>query len=372
MSPHIHHLRGCAPAPLAHYLKALGILRLVAEQADPTARLWWQDEHACLATTLDAEALNAFFCDAYRPTPMVAPWNGGSGFYPKDNRTGLDAIVAHTHPRFAEFRAALLAARALVGTREESPKDDDKAHLIAACRAAWRGGLGRWLATAIVIDHDLSPRYPALLGTGGNDGRLNFTNNFMQRLTELIAADGTALPVARGLAGAALFGGPARGLTAGKAISQFLPGGAGGANSTVGFNADSLLNPWDFILMLEGAVLWAAAAARRLGSSGASMITAPFALRAQSAGHGTAAGSEDAPRGEQWMPLWSQAAGLDEVAAFLAEGRLSTVHGPAQRPLDAARAIARLGTARGIDAFQRFGYFARNGQANLAIPLGRW
>lgn len=36
---HIHKLDGCAPTPLAHYLKALGILRLVAEQADPNARM---------------------------------------------------------------------------------------------------------------------------------------------------------------------------------------------------------------------------------------------------------------------------------------------------------------------------------------------
>ena len=81
MTMHVHHLRGCAPAPLAHYLKAIGILRLVAEQADSSARLWWQDEHACLATTLDETALLAFFSETYRPTPMIAPWNAGSGFY---------------------------------------------------------------------------------------------------------------------------------------------------------------------------------------------------------------------------------------------------------------------------------------------------
>jgi len=43
----------------------------------------------------------------------------------------------------------------------------------------------------------------------------------------------------------------------------------------------------------------------------------------------------------------------------------------AHRPLDAARAIATLGTARGISAFERYGYLERNGQSNLAIPLGR-
>jgi CRISPR-associated protein Csx17 len=32
-----HVLGGCRPVPLASYLKALGVLRLVSEQADPNA-----------------------------------------------------------------------------------------------------------------------------------------------------------------------------------------------------------------------------------------------------------------------------------------------------------------------------------------------
>jgi hypothetical protein len=35
-------LHGCTPEPLMSYLKALGILRLVAEQADPEARGAWR------------------------------------------------------------------------------------------------------------------------------------------------------------------------------------------------------------------------------------------------------------------------------------------------------------------------------------------
>ena len=52
MSLHVHHLNGCAPVPLAGYLKALGILRLVSEQRDGNARGWWQHEHFCLMTSL--------------------------------------------------------------------------------------------------------------------------------------------------------------------------------------------------------------------------------------------------------------------------------------------------------------------------------
>ena len=34
-------LKGCTPEPLMNYLKALGILRLVAEQRDPNAQGCW-------------------------------------------------------------------------------------------------------------------------------------------------------------------------------------------------------------------------------------------------------------------------------------------------------------------------------------------
>ena len=73
MTTHLHVLKGCAPTPLANYLKALGILRLVGEQADPQARGWWEGERFCLLTTLSKEELERFFLEDYAPTPLVAP-----------------------------------------------------------------------------------------------------------------------------------------------------------------------------------------------------------------------------------------------------------------------------------------------------------
>jgi len=66
-----------------------------------------------------------------------------------------------------------------------------------------------------------------------------------------------------------------------------------------------------------------------------------------------------------------------EISRLFGEGRAQTgrgtrAPGSAQRPLDFARSVARLGTSRGVAAFQRFGFLERNGQANLAVPLGRW
>ncbi len=374
MSLHLHVLAGCAPSPLAHYLKALGVLRLVAAQADRTARGFWRDDVFHLATRLGEEELLDFFLHRYAPTPLVAPWNGGSGFYPKDNKDGIDAIASGSAPRMEPYRHAIARARQAVSQRTESPKQEEKLTLIRELRARWSGGELEWLDAALVLaGGDDGIDYPALLGTGGNDGRLDFTNNQMQRLVELIDPEtGRARPHAEPLLAQAIFDRQTPGLQQDKAIGQFLPGGAGGANSTAGFEGKSLLNPWDFILSLEGALVLRVAAVRRLDGHGLPQASAPFAVRGRASGYASAASADESSRGEQWMPLWSGPATLPEVEALFAEGRLQSGTHRAQTALGAALAVARLGAARGISAFERYGYIERNGQANLAVPLGRW
>lgn len=373
MKIHVHDLKGCSPTPLAHYLKALGILRLVAEQKDPTARGWWRDEAFHLATVLDGEELRRFFLEEYRPTPIIAPWNGGSGFYPKDNKSGIEAISRSLADRFAPFREAIEWGRSAIAGLEESPKGDSKSKLLRACRQGWRGPSLEWFEASVVLDGSGEPAYPALLGTGGNDGRLDFTNNFMQRLAGLFDLEDPAAiarPAAVRLLSIALYGEPGQGLEK-YAVGQFLPGNAGGANSTVGFTGDSVLNSWDFILMLEGACIFASSVARRMNAAGLPQAAAPFAVRSSAVGYGSAADGEK-DRGEQWFPLWERPATLEELRTLIAEGRSQIGRKSAGRPVDFGRAVARLGVARGVSAFQRYGYIERNGQANLAVPLGRW
>ena len=72
-------LPGCAPEPLMAYLKAIGVLRLVAEQQDPAARGSWGPSGFILTSSLNDQNLLAFFLQAYAPTPIVAPW-GSSGW----------------------------------------------------------------------------------------------------------------------------------------------------------------------------------------------------------------------------------------------------------------------------------------------------
>lgn len=371
---HIHDLNGCAPDPLAHYLKALGILRLVAEQADPLARGWWEGDRYRIATTLSREELEAFFLHRYEPTPMVAPWNGGTGFYPKDKKAkvAIQGLVANTSVRFGPYKRAIKAAQDLVGTRKEVPEKKEKEVFLSQCKFMWRGGHRDAMDAAVVLDSKNKPAYPALLGSGFNDGRLDFTSNFMGRLLRLFPANGVPSPIATSLLGDALWRHSSLGMMAKGAIGQFLPGGAGGANSSNAPDGEAISNPWDFILMLEGAMLFTAHATRRMGATQSNRAAAPFAVGAQGAGYASSADTDESARGEQWMPLWSQPMKLAELKHLLGEGRAQLGAKAVKEPLDLARAVAQLGTTRGIVAFQRYGYIERNGQANLAVPLGRF
>jgi CRISPR-associated protein Csx17 len=410
MTLHQHHLAGCSPSPLAGYLKALGVLRLLAEQADPEVRGAWRDEAFVLWTRLDADALHRFFLHAYAPTALVSPWNKGSGFM-GDADAALRALEGSVARRFAPFREGIAAGRAvndaigeadaaireikaepkrLAGTRERDAlrasegyknrlADAErrfkrlKADVIPACRRAWRGSHLDWYECAVVLTGDGDPKYPSLLGTGGNDGRFDMTNNAMQRLGDLFeleSPEGGPRPDAESALAEALWGAPARDRVD-SAIGQFLPGAAGGFNSTAGPSGDATVNRWDFVLALEGAVAFRAGAARRLGAEGPVLGSAPFAVYSHAAGYGSAGPVDEGGRGEQWMPLWERPASWVELRQLLAEGRAQLGRARTTRPLDLMRAVTRLGVARGVTAFVRYGYMERNGQSNFSVPLGR-
>lgn len=362
-----HVLHGCAPVPLGSYLKALGVFRLVAEQADPDARGFWRDGRFVLKTRLKDDELVQFFAEDYQPTPVVTPWNGGSGFWLKDNTEGIAAIEASNVARLQCYRAAIRSCRTIIATSgyAEPPKEDGKGVLLFDLRATLSDEACRWLDGAVALSAD-GPRYPPILGTGGNDGRLDFSNNFMRHLVRVIASDSANCDLLR----AALLGMPAPSLDKG-AVGQFSPGTAGGANATTGFDAQSWVNPWDFVLTIEGALMFAAAVARRHAWDRVSGLSFPFTTRVVGVGCGGTAPTDEADaRAEFWAPLWTRAVALNELRALMSEGRAVLESGEGVRDgLEFARAAARLGTARGIASFQRHGFLMRAGKAYLATPL---
>ena len=374
-------LVGCSPTPLASYLKALGVLRLIASPtssvsgsaADSEVRGFWENERFHLHTSLDREVLTQFFLEDYVPSPIIAPWNGGSGFYPGDNKKGIEPLAgSKVAPRFLAIADAIKAAFQEIQKQglKNRPEGPNKTRFVAGLRGCLPDAALDWLDSALALSGDRL-NFPQLLGTGGNDGRLDFTNNFMQRLASTFdVATGKPKEDSERLLRTSLFAAGTWGFH-NVAIGQFAPGAAGGPNASTGYEAGSNVNPWDFVLALEGAIMFAGAATRRHQGSPELGASFPFTVRPTGAGWGGISDSdEENARAEFWAPLWDQPAGHRELEGLLKEGRAVLNGKTARDGLDFARAAASLGTSRGVSGFARYGFVMRSGKAYLAAPLG--
>ena len=366
-------LRGCTTRPLGSYLKSLGVLRLVSEQVDPEARAFWDGDTLQLQIRLSEDDLVDFFLRTWSPTPIVAPWNGGSGFYDKDRKIGVDAIAGSTDPRFEEYRAAIKLLRELPeirrGKAEKSQEEVRRSAILRYCRNHLPDRAVEWLDAAVGVESDGSRAFAPVLGTGGNEGRLDYTNNFMERVAGLlIAPDKKTDP--RGLLGNALFAEPTDALQAG-AAGQYDPGRAGGANQGQGIETLAPTNPWDFVFALEGAVAWASGLYRRHGVSFRSFLCSPFTVAASKVGYGSASSDDDA-RAEIWVPVWRRPARYAEIKVLLREGRATVDGRPATNGLQFAEAATSLGIDRGISSFVRYNLLKRRGDSYVALPAGEF
>lgn len=371
-------LGGCAAEPLGSYLKALAVLRLVTEQADPAARGWWDSACFCLETELDEEGLADFLLLRYAPTPILSPWNGGSGFYPKDRKVGIEAITNSDNERFAVYRQAIGEAQKIVaaaGLEKGGSKAEEEVRRMAIqldCRNRLPDGCVEWLDAAVGISAEGKRVFAPILGTGGNEGRLDYTNNFMEYLAKLLITPDTKAPV-EPLLRNALFGSATGGFEP-SAVGQYDPGRAGGFNQGQGVEAaDFPSNPWNFVLTLEGAVAWAAGLYRRQGIAYRSLLCSPFTVRPTAVGYGSAAAKDvELARAEIWAPIWERPATYRELRVLLREGRAAVAGKPAQNGLEFAEAACMLGVDRGISGFVRYSLLKRRGDSYVALPAGRF
>lgn len=409
---HTVTLTGCSPVPLAHYLKALGILRLVAEQADTHATGRWIKDRFELHSTLDETSLLDFFLNRYAPTPVLSPWNAGSGFYYQEEKVSqIDQTTGKkirgekikTGVRNQETAATKVIAKILDSDLErlsviretiritkdlldekgyvEAPDGRDKDELLMHLRSIWPDAAVQWLDCVAVLTASadaksptgLKPSYTTLLGSGANDGNADFSSNFMQRISEVFG-DSQSETTKRRLR-ASLFGGIESDTCIKKLAGQYFPGSAGGVNTTSGFESDYAVNPWDFILLIEGSLMFAAAAVRAHQSLEKGAIAYPFCVSASGVGYASAALQDEladkSNTEEMWMPLWQNFCSTSELLAVFAEGRAQVAGRAAKTGVDFVRSIVGLGVDRGISAFQRFGFLVRNGKSVFATPLDR-
>ncbi len=402
-------LDGCTPTPLASYLKALGVLRLLSTR-DPKARGFWRGDRFVLRTALDRTAIERFFLHEYAPTPIISPWSGRAGFLEGEDgqesrRKGaiiLGRIENAAGKRFKSYQQVVSAIRKvsviqqLDRTRadrkrlealKKAEKLDQagadqlsaikrqetelKGTLLRALRNELDDAILPWIDACFALagdDHTPS----SLLGSGGNEGSMDFSINHVGYLLELIN-ENTDEPtsLAALLLGNSLFADTSPRESSSN-IGFLDPFATGGANMGVGFEGESSGNIWDSVLAIEGAILFAPLTTKRLESTASGRPSFPFSVAPSFAGSGSLASKESA-RPELWLPLWDSAATLAEVVALLAEGRVTKGRREARSGIDMLEAVSLLGAERGISAFNRFGFYERRGRGYyVATHLGRF
>lgn len=352
-------LSGCAPVPLAHYLKALGILRLVAEQADERATAHWIGNQFVLKSRFAQEHepnLAEFFRRDYRPTPIVVPWSGGDFFAVNREKPAksfgktptsacvIEAILSTNASRLDDYRRALLvtfAAMDKAGVMKKKdiegsggPQRRMKAEMLRSLRSSLPDGALAWLDAAAVIEPEAVAFNTLLGGGGGSDGNSHFSDNFMQCLWMVLPEFDTQREKSMKAIGKDAVFDSCTALKeslygiqgAGTKISGLSPVlfdsmRVGGPNQTNGFEAKAGSNPWDFIFMLEGSILFAGAIGRKLEDHQDPSARFPFLFQASPVGLGSSYLGESAGR-EMWLPLWSNHTTLAEIRFLLAEGRV--------------------------------------------------
>jgi CRISPR-associated protein Csx17 len=367
-----HVFAGLRPEPLASYLAGLGLIRVLGEQADPAATAAWTGEGLVITTSVDDIA--TWLASRYMPTPVLSPWNNGSGFGPKDKepKKTLHMLAEHASPRLAQLQAAIPVACSLAETARENgwltdtAKGGDKRRVVQEFRNRCPDSLLPWIDATVVLTGDQA-LFPPLLGTGGNDGRLDFSTNFHQRLLDVFDISESGPARSLGWARDLLTGAQTQRL-ARAAIGQFDPAAAGGPGSSVFGAAESRVNPWGYVLLVEGALLFAATAVRR-NQHDARRAAIPFtAVHASPDGFASGAEGEES-RGELWVPVWRKPFTLTEVRQLFGEARATWRGRSARRAIEFYAATRSLGVAQGIDEFVRYGLHRRNGLAFAAVPV---
>lgn len=378
-------LEGCRTDTLGSYLQGLGVWNAVVRILDPAARAAWRGGRLVLTTELTGNQLLAGLLEHFEPLPVVSPWNGGSGFSGNGKSREAESLLARARgtddPRWAALREAVEAGERIVALCREQGwagsgsamwAPDHKPKVIEVCRNELPDAALGWLDAAVAITTDSRGQrdlgFNRLLGTGGNFGRQDLQATYLSRAVA-VQLDPKTSRSSKGWLNAVLFAEEGTAYLR-ETVGQFDPGRAGGIMTSPGETSDDkgFANPWQYLFMIEGALMFASAVVRR-HSGGGSGAALPFMVWPSRVGYGTSAPAENV-MAEFWAPQWDRPAALAEIQQVIGEARMQWRRGAARTGLDAARAVATKGVARGLTAFTRYVIAERLGQNPLATSVG--
>ncbi|HXO51565.1 MAG TPA: type I-U CRISPR-associated protein Csx17, partial [Mycobacterium sp.] len=261
-----------------------------------------------------ATAVHAHF----QPESIVAPWNSGSGFAAKGSSPTAERIVQwvrdSTDERLAPLRDAVAGGdRVISGAHRMSITDfwekNRKQVVLRLCRNELPDAALAWLDAAIALGQDNDPSYSRLLGTGGNLGRQELSVTYLQQVRAVMESCDSLEWLMSALDGRQ------RAPLPKESPGQFDPGGVGASDEP-----NPVGNPWTFLFLVEGTLLFATAVVRRYGSAYQRGAALPFQVAGSTAGFASSASGER-PLAELWAPEWSEPMRIPDIAHLLGEGR---------------------------------------------------
>lgn len=374
------YLPGCRHDILGHYLKAIGLLRVLAkcatpEHRDPDAEGWWDTDNACFCLRSPKyptpEKLAEFFALHYRPTPVFAAWNKVPGSSDKDSKK----LGVH-----ADWDTAnRLSAR--VVSAEERKKPANRTKLIASeALEAYRDAAASDVTEA--LDSIAAPflrsnsEHPLFLSKGVA-GRAHLWRTHWEYLTtfqkhraayenaveKLTAHKGTArkLAILKQKAHATLQ--PIRQMlpfeesssSSGKGKgTPFFPDAIKAYNIGSGWVTENYpFNALDYVLAVEGAFAMRGSVSRTLAANSRRFAAFPFVF---DAGEEMVddANEVKGTSSALWFPLWNRPTTFAELSSFITDAQARLPGKEARFSAEFMRALHSQGVDAGFTGWQEF------------------
>jgi CRISPR-associated protein Csx17 len=351
------HLKGCRHDILGHYLKAIGLLRVLAKctdqvHRDPDAEGWWDIEQACFCLLSDKyptmEKLAEYFAKHYRPTPLAAGWNGD---------VGLDEKTAKALGIESERNLAISYSKRVVTGKLEGKLPQGKLSTRQAF-AAFRDTSEQFLADC--IDAISAPQY----SYGGNNplwlnkataGRAHVLRTHWENVSKLeklrTQKDLAAFVslVTSSLKGQSPITKPQMGKGApffSDAIKSYNVG-SNWIEEKFPFNA------LDYVLAVEGAFAMRGTVARTLGANTRKFAAFPFVFDT-----GDDLVNKDGETKQTaaalWLPIWNRRTTFQELASFIGDAQARLPGKEVRFSAEFSRALYSQGVDAGFSGWQEF------------------
>lgn len=373
-------LHGCRHDILGHYLKAIGLLRVLAkcaapEHQDPDAEGWWDNDKACFCLRSPKyptqEKLVEFFALHYHPTPVFAAWNKEPGSSAEESEkletladwkiaNALSAqVVSAEERRKPANKNKLIATEALDLYRDKASGEVTEAvdsisapfhrsnadqPLFLSKGIAGRAHLWRthWEYLAAFQKHrdaytKAAEKVRAHQGTARQLAKLiEKTNAALQPIQEL-------LPFREACASAAKGKG-----------TPFFPDAIKAYNTGSGWVTENYpFNALDYVLAVEGGFAMRGSVGRTLAANSRRFAAFPFVF---DAGEELVddANEVKGTSSSLWFPLWDRPVTFAELSSFISDAQARLPGKEARFSAEFMRALHSQGVDAGFTGWQEF------------------